>query len=183
METYVLAGENRHLTRLPPVQGALRRARRARCSRSAKTPSREADTRVHRRAAARSARSHHAAHRAPRPSGRGRRVSAPHASPHPAVQRMLGPARRWVAGAAAAGLAAGLFLGFAMDRRTHLRARSTGRSSSRSDAAPGWQTAADAQDEQFLHRNRRGADRFPRARDAPRLGAIDVMTTPLEIAK
>ena len=41
----------------------------------------------------------------------------PGRSPDPVVRRVLGPARRWIAGAAAAGLAAGLFLGFAMDRR------------------------------------------------------------------
>jgi hypothetical protein len=34
-----------------------------------------------------------------------------------AAHRLLGPARRWVAGAAAAGLVAGVFLGFAVDRR------------------------------------------------------------------
>ena len=50
-------------------------------------------------------------------------VIFPHrATGHAAVQRVLGPARRWVAGAAAAGLAAGLFLGFAMDRRMHYAA-------------------------------------------------------------
>jgi len=34
-----------------------------------------------------------------------------------AAHRLLGPAGRWIAGAAAAGLVAGLFLGFAVDRR------------------------------------------------------------------
>jgi hypothetical protein len=34
-----------------------------------------------------------------------------------AAHRLLGPARRWVAGAAVAGLVAGVFLGFAVDRR------------------------------------------------------------------
>jgi hypothetical protein len=36
-----------------------------------------------------------------------------------AGHRLLGPARRWVAGAAAAGLVAGVFLGFAVDRRVN----------------------------------------------------------------
>ena len=36
-----------------------------------------------------------------------------------AAHRLLGPARRWVAGAAAAGLVAGVFLGFAVDRRVN----------------------------------------------------------------
>src|SRR5262245_8154477 len=39
------------------------------------------------------------------------------AAGHYAPHRLLGPTRRWVAGAAAAGLVAGLFLGFAVDRR------------------------------------------------------------------
>lgn len=49
-------------------------------------------------------------------------VAFPHRPAHQpvSVHRMLGPARRWVAGAAAAGLAAGMFLGFAMDSRIHL---------------------------------------------------------------
>lgn len=34
----------------------------------------------------------------------------------PAVRRLMGPVRRWVAAAAVAGLVAGLFLGFAVDR-------------------------------------------------------------------
>ena len=57
-----------------------------------------------------------------------------------AVQRVLGPARRWVAGAAAAGLAAGVFLGFAMDRRARTRQsmQAVQRSTSRA-AAAAWQ--------------------------------------------
>jgi len=42
-----------------------------------------------------------------------------------AAHRLLGPARRWVAGAAAAGLVAGVFLGFAVDRRVSTSAAAT----------------------------------------------------------
>ena len=91
------------------------------------------------------------------------------------VQRMLGPARRWVAGAAAAGLAAGLFLGFAMDRNSHLRA--VDRAMQQSNRTLALQAAADDQfiieiDEALV-----GSRREMR----PDLSAIDVMTTPLEI--
>ena len=79
------------------------------------------------------------------------------------VQRMLGPARRWVAGAAAAGLAAGLFLGFAMDRSSHLRAVDRAmQQSNRIARPPGCRRRS------ILHRDRRGAGRLARARDAPR---------------
>ena len=50
-------------------------------------------------------------------------VAFPHRTRQPPGRaRLLGPARRWIAGAAAAGLAAGMFLGFAMDRRMHYAA-------------------------------------------------------------
>ncbi len=92
------------------------------------------------------------------------------------VQRMLGPARRWVAGAAAAGLAAGLFLGFAMDRSSHLRA--VDRAMQQSNRILALQAAAD--DQFFIEIDEALVD--SRAREMrPDLSAIDVMTTPLEI--
>ena len=92
------------------------------------------------------------------------------------VQRMLGPARRWVAGAAAAGLAAGLFLGFAMDRSSHLRA--VDRAMQQSNRTLALQAAAD--DQFFIEIDEALVD--SRAREMrPDLSAIDVMTTPLEI--
>lgn len=63
---------------------------------------------------------------------------------------MLGPARHWIAGAAAAGLVAGLFLGFAVDRR--VGSISTRRTATVAvvDSAT-WQRAlAEPQDEQIL---------------------------------
>ena len=105
------------------------------------------------------------------------------AFPHPrvpshatTVQRMLGPARRWVAGAAAAGLAAGVFLGFAMDRTSHLRA--VDRAMQQSNRSLALQAAAD--DQFFIEIDE--ALVGSRAREMrPDLSAIDVMTTPLEI--
>jgi hypothetical protein len=92
------------------------------------------------------------------------------------VQRMLGPARRWVAGAAAAGLAAGLFLGFAVDRSSHLRA--VDRAMQQSNRILALQAAAD--DQFFIEIDEALVD--SRAREMrPDLSAIDVMTTPLEI--
>ena len=97
----------------------------------------------------------------------------PHAT---TVQRMLGPARRWVAGAAAAGLAAGLFLGFAMDRSSHLRA--VDRAVQQSNRTLALQAAAD--DQFFIEIDEALVD--SRAREMrPDLSAIDMMTTPLEI--
>lgn len=91
------------------------------------------------------------------------------------VHRILGPARRWVAGAAAAGLAAGVFLGFAMDRGNHIRADRALQQSNRSLAL---QSAAD--DQFFIEIDE--ALVGSRAREMrPDLSAIDVMTTPLEI--
>lgn len=55
---------------------------------------------------------------------------------------LLGPARRWVAGAAVAGLVAGLFLGFAVDRRVgSISANRTIRPS----AAVAWRRASSGQ--------------------------------------
>lgn len=96
---------------------------------------------------------------------------------HPTVNRILGPARRWVAGAAAAGLAAGVFLGFAMDR-THFGAIEQATQQSKPATSVALQAAADDQffidiDEALI------GSRVREMR--PDLSAIDIMTTPLEI--
>jgi hypothetical protein len=99
-----------------------------------------------------------------------------HAPSHASVHRMLGPARRWVAGAAAAGLAAGVFLGFAMDRSNH--ARALDQAPPRSNASIALQ--AEANDRFFIEIDE--ALVGSRARDMrPDLDAIDLLTTPLEI--
>ena len=99
-----------------------------------------------------------------------------HVASQPRVHRMLGPARRWVAGAAAAGLAAGVFLGFAMDRSAHFRAVDLAIQQSNTSLAR--QAAAD--DQFFIEIDE--ALVGSRAREMrPDLGAIDLMTTPLEI--
>jgi hypothetical protein len=64
-----------------------------------------------------------------------------------AAHRLLGPARRWVAGAAAAGLVAGVFLGFAVDRR--VGAPVSG-SANAALVTAGNRQYASAQDEQML---------------------------------
>jgi hypothetical protein len=94
------------------------------------------------------------------------------------VHRLLGPARRWVAGAAAAGLAAGVFLGFAMDRSTHFRIVSPVVQQSAPAVSLTRKAAAD--DQFFIEIDE--ALIGSRAREMrPDLGAIDIMTTPLEI--
>ena len=100
------------------------------------------------------------------------------AASQPSVHRLLGPARRWVAGAAAAGLAAGVFLGFAMDRTTHSRA--VDRAVQQSEGRPSLALQAAADDQFFIEIDE--ALVGSRAREMrPDLGAIDLMTTPLEI--
>jgi hypothetical protein len=102
------------------------------------------------------------------------------AAHHPAsVHRMLGPARRWVAAAAAAGLAAGMFLGFAMDRRTDNIALERAVRQPAPQPALALQTA-DVDDQFFIEVEQ--ALIGSRVREMrPDLGAIDLMTTPLEI--
>jgi hypothetical protein len=100
-----------------------------------------------------------------------------HAPTHRSVHRMLGPARRWVASAAAAGLAAGVFLGFVMDRSTHFRAIEQAQQT-QTIPALALQTVADDQFFTEIEDALIGS----RARDMrPDLSAIDLMTTPLEI--
>jgi hypothetical protein len=102
----------------------------------------------------------------------------PRAASQPRVHRMLGPARRWVAGAAAAGLAAGVFLGFAMDRSSHFRPVEQAAQQSKPDTA--LVLKAEADDQFFIEIDE--ALVGSRAREMrPDLSAIDLMTTPLEI--
>lgn len=90
------------------------------------------------------------------------------------VSRVLGPARRWIAGAAAAGLAAGMFLGFVMDRQAHYAAL---QQEAPAATAAVWQV----HDDQFFVEIDAALSQS-RAREVRgELGAIDVLTTPLEI--
>lgn len=97
----------------------------------------------------------------------------------PSVHRMLGPARRWVAGAAAAGLAAGMFLGFTMDRRTHEAALA--RTTLQPVVTPGLALQVADTDDQFLLEVDEALIGSRVREMRPDLGAIDLMTTPLEI--
>ncbi len=105
-------------------------------------------------------------------------VTFPHqrVASQPIVHRMLGPARRWVAGAAAAGLAAGVFLGFAVDRSNHVRAAN--QALQRSNASIALRAAADDQFFIAIEEALVGSRTREMRGD---LDAIDVMTTPLEI--
>jgi hypothetical protein len=108
-------------------------------------------------------------------------VMFPHrAASQAAVRRVLGPARRWVAGAAAAGLAAGLFLGFALDRRARYAAIDDVFQQSAARAATAvWKARviSDARDDEFFIEIE---DALMGSR-AVELRAIDAMTTPVEI--
>jgi predicted anti-sigma-YlaC factor YlaD len=95
---------------------------------------------------------------------------------HPAVRRVLGPARRWVAGAAAAGLAAGMFLGFTMDRRMHYEALDQALKQSAAQASVAWR-AADQREQDFFVE----IEDVLMGTRAIELRAIDAMTTPVEI--
>ena len=92
-------------------------------------------------------------------------------------QRVLGPARRWVAAAAAAGLAAGMFLGFAMDRRTHYAAIGAAVQQPVRTPAVAWQAAQELRDDQFFSE----IDDALMGSRRNELRAIDAMTTPVEI--
>jgi len=96
---------------------------------------------------------------------------------NPVSHRLLGPARRWVAAAAAAGLAAGMFLGFALDRRTHYSAMGTAVQQPVRTPTVAWQAAAELREEQFLSE----IDDALMGSRAVELIAIDAMTTPAEI--
>ncbi len=176
METYVLAGDNRHLavcrtckTRFDALVRSLQQMHEAVTADadSAFTAERLHDQRD--RIMRRIERHDHPAEV----------VAFPHqrVPSHPAVHRMLGPARRWVAGAAAAGLAAGVFLGFAMDR-SQLRAIDQAVQQSKSDTSLALQAAAD--DQFFIDIDE--ALVGSRVREMrPDLSAIDIKTTPIEI--
>lgn len=177
METCVLAGDNRHLSVCRPCKArfdelvrSLQRMHDAAVHEAdtAFTPERLHDQRE--RIMRRIERHDHPAEV----------VAFPHhrVPSHPTMHRVLGPARRWVASAAAAGLAAGVFLGFVMDRSTHPRAIE--QAMQRANPAPAvvLQVAAD---DQFF-KEVEDALIQSRARDMrPDLSAIDLMTTPLEI--
>lgn len=175
METYVLAGENRHLAVCRPCKARFDELVRA-LEQMREDAIHEADQ------VFTAERLHHQRDRIVR---RLERQGHPadvvlfpaRASAHPVV-RVLGPARRWVAAAAAAGMAAGLFLGFAVDRRTHYGAVAPALQTAATAAA--WQ-AAIATDDQFFSEID-AALVSSRAREMrTELRAIDAMTTPVEI--
>jgi hypothetical protein len=177
METCVLAGDNRHLaicrqckTRFDELVRSLQQIHEAAAGEADRefTAERLHDQRD--RIMRRIERHGHPAEIVAFPQQR--------AASQPAVHRMLGPARRWVAGAAAAGLAAGVFLGFAMDRSTHVRMVDQAIQQSKADTSLALQAAAD--DQFFIEIDE--ALVGSRAREMrPDLGAIDLMTTPPEI--
>jgi len=177
METYVLAGENRHLASCRQCRARLDELVRT-LQHMHDAAACEADNifdaeRLHdqrERIMRRIERHDHPAEV----------VAFPHRSTnHPAVHRLLGPARRWVAGAAAAGLAAGLFLGFAMDRRIHYASVDHNLPNVAVAAIPSLQV--DTRDDLFFLEVE-AALVGSRVREMrPDLGAIDLMTTPIEI--
>ena len=103
-----------------------------------------------------------------------------------AARRLLGPAGRWIAGAAAAGLVAGLFLGFAVDRQVNTIAARSLRDGAVANSA--WATSASQQialtaatgkDEQMLTEIE-DALSGP-TRRVLELRTLDAMTTPPEV--
>jgi hypothetical protein len=178
METYVLAGENRHLgtcrqcsTRYDELVRTLQHMHDAAVREADNAFSAERLHDQRERIMRRIERHDHPAEV----------VAFPHRThSHPAVHRLLGPARRWVAGAAAAGLAAGMFLGFAMDRRMHYTAINEAiiQQSAAAQAAA-WQI--DTRDDQFLTEVEEALVGSRVREMRPDLGAIDLMTTPVEI--
>lgn len=177
LETYVLAADNRHLAACRQCQARLDDLART-LEQIREDAAREADSvfdaeRLHDqrdRILRRLERQSHPAEVLVFP-GR--------SAPQQAVRRVFGPAGRWIAAAAAAGLAAGLFLGFAMDRRV------TSRAASRVVQAPVvadarvWPVStADARNEQMLIEIE---DALVGPRHLLELRALDVMTTPPEI--
>jgi len=97
----------------------------------------------------------------------------------PATRRLLAPVRRWVAGAAAAGLVAGLFLGFAVDRRVGSLGGGSARSIGMGVASQRIAT------ERSLNRDEQILSEIEDALTGPRktfdLGVIEEMTTPAEL--
>jgi len=171
METYVLDGENRHLkicrqcrSRFDALARALQHVRDEgiREADGVFTPERLHDQRDR------------IMRRLERHGQQAEVVMFPSRSSSQPAARLLGPARRWVAGAAAAGLAAGLFLGFVMDRRTHYAAGASAMRASATAAA--WQ-ATTARDDQFFTE----IDDALMGSRAVELRAIDTMTITVEI--
>ena len=173
MESYVLAGDNRHLAVCRPC--------RARFDELVRTLQQVSEAAIDEADHAFSAARLHdqrdrIMRRVERHDHPAEVVAFPHhgVPAHSSVNRMLGPARRWVAGAAAAGLAAGVFLGFAMDRQVRVMDQAV----QQKPAPLALQAAAD--DQFFIDIDEALID--SRAREMrPDLGAIDIMTTPLEI--
>ena len=175
METYVLAGDDRHL--------AVCRHCRVRFDDLARAFDQMRDSGVHEADAVFTPERLHdqrdrILRRIDRHGHPAEVVAFPHrGSGNPAVQRVLGPARRWVAAAAAAGVAAGMFLGFAVDRSTHTVELASRPVQSVSVAAPATWQAADPRDDQFFIE----IDDALMGSRAAELLAIDAMTTPVEI--
>lgn len=176
METYVLAADNRHLTACRQCQARFDELARA-LEQIREDAVREADSvftseRLHEQR-------DHILRRLERQGHPAEVLLFPSRSAsYPAVHRVLGPARRWVAGAAAAGLAAGIFLGFAVDRRVVSTTRHRGLQPAISAADPvAWQRAVDPRDEQLLIEIE-DALTGPRVME---LRALDALTTPPEI--
>jgi hypothetical protein len=176
MESYVLAGENRHLaacghcqTRLDALARALEQIREdaVREADSVFTPERLHEQRD--RILRKLERQGHPAEVLLFPNRPGS---------YPGVRRVFGPARRWVAGAAAAGLAAGVFLGFAVDRRVAFTSRSSAwQPAVAITETVAWQRSVDPRDEELLIE-------IEDALTGPRyteLRALDALTTPPEI--
>jgi hypothetical protein len=102
-----------------------------------------------------------------------------HSGSQQAARRLLGPARRWVAGAAAAGLVAGLFLGFEVDRRVSA-------SAGRSVKAPASVAVLNRQPEPARPQDEQILTEIEDALTGPtrrvsELRALDAMTTPPEV--
>lgn len=176
MEIYVLAGENRHLgecrqctARFEELVHSLEQIREDALREADSVFTAERLHEQHSRIMRRLARHGHPAEVLAFPQ---------RTASQPAVHRVLGPARRWVAGAAAAGLAAGMFLGFAMDRRTHYAMLERETPQSVSAATATWKVPVEtARDDQFFTEIE---DALMGSR-AIELRAIDTMTTPVEI--
>jgi hypothetical protein len=97
-----------------------------------------------------------------------------------APHRLLGPARRWVAGAAVAGLVAGVFLGFAVDRQVNAPADTPRNNANAFLATPAVNRQyASAQDEQILGEIEDVLS--GPARRVSELRALDDMTMPPEL--
>ena len=177
METYVLAGENRHLSTCRQCSARFDELVRT-LQHMHEAAVREADS------AFSAERLHDQRDRIMRRLERydhpAEVLAFPYRSTsHPAV-RLFGPARRWIAGAAAAGLAAGMFLGFTMDRRMHYAAINQAiQQTAAAQAAAAWQI--EARDDQFLNEVDEALVGSRVREMRPDLGAIDLMTTPLEI--